>query len=66
MGLLERPAAPDALLDTEWQSKAPADGEGATTAHVRDAGDPLSAARGTLLAAVLGGVIWAPILWVLL
>jgi hypothetical protein len=74
MGLLERPTSPDMLLDTKWQSNAPADDEGPTAAHVeepiaahvRDVGDPLSAARGTLLAVVLGGVFWAPVLWVLL
>ena len=42
-----------------------ADGRPARTAGADD-DDPLRAARGTVLGVLLGGLIWAVVLWVLL
>ncbi|HEX9770391.1 MAG TPA: hypothetical protein VGA50_14555 [Kiloniellales bacterium] len=66
MGLLKRPVTQDELLIYEGRSKDPAEGQDTKIAGTGDDGDPLSAARGTVLAVVLGGIIWAVVLWVLL
>ncbi len=66
MGLVERTPTQDELLSHEPQSEAPAEGEWARAAHPGDASDPLSAARGVVVGMLLGGIIWAVILWVLL
>jgi hypothetical protein len=62
MALLEPTATADLAYD--WDSTAPADGE----RSMRDdrSSDPLNAARGMALAAALGGMMWAVILWGLL
>ncbi len=66
MGLLDRPATKDELLSHETQSEIPAEGEWAKTADLGDDSDPLGPAMGIIMGAVLGGVTWAVILWVLL
>ena len=66
MGLVEQTPTQDELLSHETQNQAPAEGDWAMTAHLDDDGDPLSAARGVAWGVLLGGAMWAIILWVLL
>ena len=66
MSLLERTPTQDELLSGGTPSEAPAVGEWAKAANLDDDSDPLSAARGAMWGVVLGGIIWAVILWVLL
>ena len=66
MGLVERTPTQDELLSHDTQSEAPAESEWAKTAHLDDDSDPLRAARGVVVGVLLGGIIWAMILWVLL
>ena len=66
MGLLKRPATHDDMLVYEGRSNAPDDGPSTKVAATDDGGDPLSAARGAILGVVMGGIIWAVVLWVLL
>ncbi len=66
MGLLDRPATKDELLSHETQSEAPAEGGSGLIAGLRDDSNRLAAARGMMIGAVLGGITWALILWVLL
>ena len=66
MGLVERTPTQDELLSHETQNQAPAEGDWAKTAHLDDDSDPLSAARGVAWGVLLGGGMWAIILWVLL
>ena len=66
MGLLQSTASQDELLCYESQSEAPAEIEGTKTDYLVEHGGPLNAARGIMLAAVLGGFVWAAILWALL
>ncbi len=66
MGLLERTPTQDELLSHETQSEAPAVGKWAKAAQLDDDSDPLSAARGVAVGVLLGGIIWAAILWALL
>ena len=66
MGLLRRLDAEDELLSYEWHSEPPAKSETAQTADLDDDSDPLSAARSALWGVILGGIMWAAILWALL
>jgi len=66
MGLLKRPATQTERLSDERQSEAPADSKWTKTADLVDDSDPLGPAMGIMMGAVLGGVTWAVILWVLL
>ncbi len=66
MGLVERTPTQDELLFHDTPSQAPAEGEWAKAAHLDDDSDPLRAARGVVVGVLLGGIIWAVILWVLL
>jgi len=66
MGLVERTSTQDELQSYERQSEAPAEGEWVNAAHPDDDSDPLGAARGVVVGVLLGGIIWAVILWVLL
>ncbi len=66
MGLVEQTPTHDGLLSHDTQRQAPAAGEWAKAAHPDDDSDPLRAARGVVVGALLGGIIWAVILWVLL
>jgi hypothetical protein len=66
MGLVEQTPTHDGLLSHDTQSQAPAAGEWAKAAHLDDDRDPLRAARGVVMGVLLGGIIWAVILWVLL
>ena len=64
MGLVERTPTQDELLAHETQSEAPAEGEWVKAALLDDDSDPLSPARGVVVGVLLGGIIWAAILWV--
>ncbi len=66
MGLVERTPTQVELLSHETQSEMPVESEWAKTAHLDDASDPLSAARGAVWGVLLGGIIWAVVLWVVL
>ena len=66
MGLVERTPTQDELLSRGTPGEAPAVDEWVKTAHLDDDSDPLSAARGVAVGVLLGGIIWAVILWVLL
>jgi hypothetical protein len=66
MDLLQSPATQDELLYYEQQYEAPSKGEWARTANPVDAGHPLSAARGVVLAAASGSIAWAVVPWVLM
>ncbi len=65
MGLVERTPTQDELLSRGTPSEAPAVGEWAKPAVLDDDSDPLSAARGVAVGVLLGGIIWAAILWAL-
>ena len=62
MGLLKRPATQDELLSNERQSEVPAEGQRTKIADLGDSRNPLGAAGGIVMAAVLGSIIWAVIL----
>jgi hypothetical protein len=66
MGLLDSPATQEKLLCYERQYSLPLESDWTRTAYLADDGDPLSAARGIILAAALGSSAWALILWALL
>ena len=66
MGLVKRSAAQDDALSYEWESDAPADGKDSAIDELLDDGDPISAARGTIVGVIVGGVIWAVIFWMML
>lgn len=66
MGSLDHPVAQDALQLLEKQYSLPLEGRWTET-HEAAAGDhPSDAARGIVLAAGLGGLFWAAILWLVL
>ena len=66
MGLLKNPVTQDALLDYGGCDIAPPRSAGAGAAHLLDDSPPLGAARGILLAATSGSLVWALILLSLL
>ena len=66
MSLVERTPTKDELLSHETQSEAPAEDSRGLIADLHDDSNRLPAATGIMIGAVLGGVTWAGILWVLL
>ena len=66
MALLDCPAAEEELFGYEGQFDAPVEGEWTATTDPAVEGHPSDAARGILLAAGLGSLAWAAILWALL
>ena len=66
MSLVEGAVLQDDAFLYDPQSATPADCLAAEAADARDGGDPLGAARGILLAALLGGLFWTGILWAVL
>ena len=65
MGQLRRVDTKDELLFYEWPGEASAKPETARIVDLDDDGDHLSAATGAFWGVILGGLMWAVILWVL-
>ena len=66
MALLDCPATQEELLRYEGQFDVPLESDWTRTAEPDVDGHPSDAARGILLAAGLGSLVWAAILWALL
>jgi hypothetical protein len=66
MGLLDRPASQDELHSEGRQSEAPVKDSRGLIVGLRDDSNRLAAVRGVMWGAILGGITWAVILWVLL
>lgn len=66
MGLPQHSTMSEDLCHFDIERTAPAESKRAEIDHSIEDGDPLSAARGIALAVVLGGFMWAAILWVVL
>jgi hypothetical protein len=63
---LQEISTQDEPLSHETQSKAPAEDSKGLIAGLHDDGNRLAAVRGIMIGAVLGGTIWAVVLWVLI
>ena len=66
MGSLDHPVAQNELQLLEKQYSLPLEGRWTETREAAADGHPLDAARGIVLAAGLGGLFWAAILWAVL
>jgi hypothetical protein len=66
MGLPQHSTITDELRRFDIEGGAPAERKATEVDRAIHDGDPLSAARGIALAVVLGGLVWAVILWIVL
>jgi len=66
MSLVEQTPTQDEPLSNEMDSETPEEDSGGLIAGLRDDGNRNAATRGIMIGTVLGGIIWAVILWVLL
>lgn len=66
MGLPKHSTITEDLCHFDIEESAPAESKRAEADYPIEEKDPISAARGISLAVVLGGLMWAVILWIVL
>jgi hypothetical protein len=66
MGLVEQTPTKNELLARELQVETLVEAERAQAFPLYDDRNPLSAVKGVVIGVVLGGILWAAILWALL